>query len=75
MWCPGSEVKVQGCLWEEQQDCRVERAEERRPGGCGPGMAVLGGTGAAHKKEKTHTLAENPSSISAKHREKEKGRS
>lgn len=67
-WCPGSEGKVQSCEWAGQQGCQVERAgcEARRPGGCGPGMAALGGTGAAHKKETTHILAENPSSISTK---------
>ncbi len=45
---------------------------QRRPEGCGPGMAVLGGTGAAHKKETNHILVENPSSIRAKHREKKR---
>lgn len=75
-WCPGSEGKVRGCEWAGQQGCQVARAgcEEKRPGGCGPGMAVLGETGAAHKKETTHILAENPSSISTEHREKERGR-
>lgn len=73
-WCPGSEGKVRGCEWVGQQGCQVERAgcEERRPGGCGPEMAVLGETGAAHKKETTHTPAENPSSISTKQREGER---